>query len=103
MRTKVLPKNYNHEAFYIKFKNIKFRVYKMEYFFSSVCGAWVLEFFISHSDLEKFKKSKYYENGTDSIYIADIPKSKVDNIVDLLKTQGFIDLISSCRTLKENN
>lgn len=89
---KVLPKDYNHEAFYIKFEDIKFRVFKVEYFFSSVGGAWVLDFFISHSDLKKFKKTKYCENGSNSVWISDIPKSQIDNIVNLLKTQGFVDL-----------
>ena len=58
-RTKILPKQYKRDAFYLYLGKDKFRVYKVEYFFSTVGGAWVLEFFISHRDIIRFKKSRY--------------------------------------------
>lgn len=66
----------------------KFRVYKVEYFFSTVGGAWVLEFFISHRDLSRFKKSKYCENGAESCWWAGITPLEIKVVLKSLRTTG---------------
>ena len=87
-RTKILPKQYKRDAFYLCFGKEMFRVYKVEYFFSTVGGAWVLEFFISHRDLSRFKESKYCENGAESCWWADITVPEIKAVLKSFSTTG---------------
>ena len=88
MRIKILPKRYKRDVFYLYIGKDKFRVYKVEYFFSTVGGAWVLEFFISHRDLRRFKKSKYSEHGAESCWWADITVPEIKEVLKSLRTTG---------------
>ena len=91
MTTKVFPKQFNREAFYLDFGNLKFRVYKVEYYFSSVGGNFVIDFCISYSDLDRFKKSNY-GRGEDRFSFAYETESEIKYILNSLRKTGEYSL-----------
>lgn len=91
-RTKILPKQYKRDAFYLCFGKVKFRVYKVEYFFSSVGGAFVLEFFISYRDLNRFKRSKFCEHGAESWWLAGVTMPYIKEVLKSLSKTGVYNV-----------
>lgn len=94
MLERLIPHNYNHKAFYIDAcDNLRFRVYKVESFYSTVGAAWVVMFHVSYRDLQKLKKFQYkYDDKT--FCIADIPEMDVKRILLQLKEYGECNIES---------
>jgi len=92
MKTKIMPRNYGHNAFYVNVcDGLRFRVYMVEAFFSTVGEAWVVLFHVSYRDLQKLKSFKYkHDNKT--FCVADISETEVNRILSQLKTYGKCDV-----------
>ena len=92
MKTKIMPRNYGHNAFYVNVcDGLRFRVYKVEAFFSTVGEAWFVLFRVSYRDLQKRKEFKY-KHDSKSFCISDIPETEVKRILFQLKTYGKCDV-----------
>ena len=92
MKTKIMPRNYGQNAFYVNVcDGLRFRVYKVEAFFSTVGEACVVLFYVSYRDLQKLKSFKYkHDNKT--FCVADILETEVNHILSQLKTYGKCDV-----------
>ena len=89
---KLIPHSYGHKAFYVDVcDGLRFRVYKVESFFSTVGEAWVVLFYVSYRDLLKLRKFKH-KHDSKSFCISDIPETEVKRILFQLKTYEKCDV-----------
>lgn len=92
MKTKIMPRNYGHNAFYVNVcDGLRFRVYKIEAFFSTVGEAWVVLFHVSYRDLQKLREFKH-KHDSKSFCISDMSETEVKRILLQLKTYGKCDV-----------
>ena len=91
----MLPRDCEHRAFYVRIdEKTNFRIYKVQHLFSSVGGAWIIEFYVSFRNLKKLKeyqKKHQWRDLSGSFGIDCSPDDGI-KIMDSLKKYGKCDL-----------
>lgn len=83
----LLPKDYNKDAFYYKHHSDIYRIYKVEHFFSSVGGAYVILLYASKSNLQKFQK----KFDADYLSLPIESPTLYNKLIDKLKHKGILE------------
>ena len=90
MLKKLLPKQYGFSAFYVKVTSkLIFRIYKVEYLFSTVGIVHIFNLYVSFRHLHKLSQFKWADKKIIS-FECDVDTGI--NILKGLKENGFVDV-----------
>lgn len=93
-----LPKDYGYDAFYLidrrSGKTEKYRVYKMDYLFSSMGEEYVIRFFISYRDLGKHRHMNP-RSFPEFIHVTTKYQSERKRLIERMLQKGYLEIIES--------
>ena len=93
MKIRLLPRECRRAAFYISFPNrLKFRVYKIECFFSTVGVSWVIVFHISFRDRKRFNALARKDGFQNFYYLSDLLENEVKTFLHKFRQYGYCKL-----------
>lgn len=93
-----LPKDYGYNAFCLidrrSEKTERYRVYKMDYLFSSMGEEYVIRFFISYRDLEKHRHNNP-RSFPEFIHVTTKHQSERKRMIERMLQKGRLEIIES--------